>query len=82
MSNGEITLGYALIEYTMDDGNYWRVSTVVKEGNWKSRFIQELEAFVYFIELHAPLSLKFNVFVGSFINNRSSNVLNTEMVVI
>lgn len=82
MSHEEITLGYALIEYTMDDGIYQRVSTVVKKGNWKTRFIHELEAFVYFIELKSPVALKFSVFVGSFINNKSSNVLNTEMVVI
>lgn len=82
MTHEEITLGYALIEYRMDDGNYWRVSTVIKEGNWKTKFIHELESFVYFIELKAPLSLKFSVFVGSFINNKSSNVLNTQMVVI
>lgn len=78
----EVTLGFAEIRYTMDDNQYYRVSTVVKKGNWKDRFIWELENFIYNIELKSPISLEFNVFIGSFINNKSNNLINTRIKVI
>lgn len=80
----EITLGYAEIYYTLDNANVqqYRVSTVLKEGDWVNKFIEELKTFVYSIKNKFPIFLEFSVFVGVFIDNKSDNVINESVRVV
>lgn len=71
-----ITLGYAEINYVHESVQGFRVSTVIKDGNWRDRFVNEIEGFVYLVELTNPLSLDVFIYCGYFINNKSDNVIN------
>ena len=73
--NGK-TLGYAEINYIHKDKQRFRVSTVIKDGNWRDRFVSEIEGFVYLVELTNPLFLDVFIYCGYFINNKSDNVIN------
>lgn len=71
----EITYGYAEIDYVTDDQQRFRVSTVIKEGNHVNKFIQEIYSFLILIKSKCPISLSYFLFVGSFVDNKSDNVI-------
>lgn len=79
----ETTYGYAEIHYTLDNSiiQQYRVSSVIKEGNWFKRFINEIETFVYSIELKNPIKL--NVLIGVYLlnDNTTTESFNTYLEV-